>query len=317
MDHALTPRAGAPVPVPARADQHPVAVYLARLSPGSRRAMRQALKVIAEMLSSGKADAETLPWASLQYQHTQAARTALMERYAPATANKALSALRGVLGECFRLGLTSAEVHARTTDLPSVKGHSSPRGRALKTGELVALFDACDATTAQGARDAALLAVLYGAGLRRAEVVALDVADFDLESGELRIRRGKGRKARTVWVTNGARDALKAWLEIRGREPGPLFQAVGKSGDIRLGRITTSAVYQILGRLQEAAKVKPFSPHDCRRSYITALLAAGNSIAVVQKLAGHASVNTTARYDRSDDDAKRKAAETLHVPFAR
>jgi integrase len=119
-----------------------------------------------------------------------------------------------------------------------------------------------------------------------------------------------------VWVTNGARDALKAWLEVRGSEGGPLFLAVGKSGDVRSGRITTGAVYQILVRLQGAAKVKPFSPHDCRRSYITALLAAGNSIAVVQKLAGHASVNTTARYDRSDEDAKRKAAETLHVPFA-
>ena len=85
---------------------------------------------------------------------------------------------------------------------------------------------------------------------------------------------------------------------------------------MRPGHISPGAVYQVLGRLQEAAKVKPFSPHDCRRSYVTALLAAGNSIAVVQKLAGHASVATTARYDRSDEDAKRRAAETLHVPFA-
>ena len=199
-----------------RADQHPVAVYLARLSPGSRRAMRQALEVIAGLLSSGKARPETLRWDTIRYQHTQAVRACLADRYAPATANKALSALRGVLGECFRLGLVSAEDHTRATDLPGVKGQSAPRGRALKTGELVALFGACDATTAQGARDAGLLAVLYGAGLRRAEVVALDVADFDLESGELRIRSGKGRKARTVWVTNGARDALKAWLEVRG-----------------------------------------------------------------------------------------------------
>jgi hypothetical protein len=53
-------------------------------------------------------------------------------------------------------------------------------------------------------------------------------------------------------------------------------------------------------------RLKAFSPHDCRRSYVTALPASGASIAVVQKLAGHASVNTTARYDRSDEDAKRK-----------
>jgi len=91
---------------------------------------------------------------------------------------------------------------------------------------------------------------------------------------------------------------------------------VDRGDDLRPGRISAGAVYQILARIQQAAKVKPFSPHDCRRSYIPALLAAGNSIAVVQKLAGHASVNTTARYDRSDEDAKRKAAETLHVPFA-
>ena len=314
MDSSLAPVTTASLAT--RADQHPVAVYLARLAPGSRRAMRQALGVVAELLSSGKATAETLPWPSLRYQHTAAVRAALAERYAPATANKMLSALRGVLAECFRLGLMSAEDHTRATDLPSVKGTSAPRGRALKTGELVALFGACDATTAQGARDAALLAVLYGAGLRRAEAVALHAADFDSESGELRIRSGKGRKPRTVYVTNGARDALRAWLDVRGDEGGSLFLAVDKAGNVRAGRITEGAVYLILARLQQAAKVKPFSPHDCRRSYITALLAAGNSIAVVQKLAGHASVNTTARYDRSDEDAKRKAAETLHVPFA-
>jgi integrase/recombinase XerD len=312
---ATTPTVLAPVAA-AAADQHPVAVYLARLSPGSRRAMRQVLGVVADLLSSGKATIETFPWAALRYQHTRGVRAVLAERYSPATANKALSALRGVLGECFRLGLVSAENYARSSDLPSVRGESAPRGRALKTEELVALFGACDPSTAQGARDAGLLAVLYGAGLRRAEVVALDISDFDPESGELRIRSGKGRKPRTVWITNGARDALRAWLEVRGAAPGPLFLAVGKGGDVRPGRMTTGAVYQILTRLQAAAKVKPFSPHDCRRSYITALLAAGNSIAVVQKLAGHASVNTTARYDRSDEDAKRKAAETLHVPFA-
>src|SRR5690606_55522 len=64
---------------------HPVAVYLARLAPGSRRTMRQALDVVAGMLTDGQADAITLPWAHLRYEHTQAVRGRLAERFQPAT----------------------------------------------------------------------------------------------------------------------------------------------------------------------------------------------------------------------------------------
>ena len=90
--------------------------------------------------------------------------------------------------------------------------------------------------------------LLYGAGLRRAEVVALDLRDLDTESGELRIRSGKGRRARTVYVTNGARDALLAWLDVRSFETWPLFLAVDKAGNVRPGRITPGAIYQVLAR---------------------------------------------------------------------
>src|SRR5438477_12880557 len=87
---------------PLSADRHPAAVYLASLAPGSRRTMRQALDAVAGLLTSGQATAETLEWAALRYQHTQAVRAALAARYAPATANKTLAALRGVLREAWR-----------------------------------------------------------------------------------------------------------------------------------------------------------------------------------------------------------------------
>ena len=141
---------------PAPPSRNPAAVYLASLGAGSRRMMRRALDLVAEVASGGRADAETLPWHGLRYQHTAAIRAALADRFAPATTNKALAALRGVLREAWRLGLLSAEEHARAADLKGVKGVRLPAGRGLSAGEIRALFLACAADPVpEGARDAA------------------------------------------------------------------------------------------------------------------------------------------------------------------
>src|SRR6188474_2227758 len=94
---------------PIARDQDPAVVYLARLAQGSRRAMRAALETLARIAHGSAATAEIFPWAALRYQHTQALRTALAARYAPSTANRQLSALRGVLREAWRLGAMTAE----------------------------------------------------------------------------------------------------------------------------------------------------------------------------------------------------------------
>lgn len=210
------------------AERHPAFVYLAGLAPGSRRTMRSALEKIAELISGGRAGASDLAWWRLRYQHAALIRSALADHYAPATASKMLSALRGVLKECFRLGYTPAEEYHRARDLKSVRGSDLPKGRALSHGEIRRLFEACADDVASGkkvaigARDAALIAVLYGCGLRRSEAVGLDLADYDRTSGEV---RGKGGKQRIVYAEGGAADALDAWLKKRGRRDpkGPLF----------------------------------------------------------------------------------------------
>lgn len=79
--------------------------------------------------------------------------------------------------------------------------------------------------------------------------------------------------------------------------------------------MTAQALYSELRRRARYAGVSRFSPHDPRRTFISHLLDAGADLAVVKSLAGHANVQTTARYDRRGDAAQRQAADLLHIPF--
>lgn len=311
---SLPKRPLAPVHQPK--DRNPALVYLSRLAPGSRRTMARALDTIAELLSA-RATAETLPWGALRYQHTQAVRAKLSEKFAPATTNKHLAALRGVLREAWRLGQLDGDDFHKAVDVNGIRNETLPAGREVSAGELRALFHACAVDkTNSGVRDAALMALLYGGGLRREEAVSLDLADYDRESGAVTVRRGKGGKQRIVYVPQGGRAAMSAWIDVRGDGPGPLLCPVNKGGRIDLRRMTGQSVRKVLVKRATEASVSELSPHDLRRSFVSHLLDAGADLATVQKMAGHASVTTTARYDRRGEGAKQKAAELLNVPFS-
>jgi integrase len=314
---ARVPRLPLALERPLPADRNPAAVYLARLAPGSRRTMRQALERIAG-LGGEPVAAEAFPWAALRYQHTAALRARLAATFAPSTASKMLAALRGVLRECWRLGLMDAETYQRAADVGGVKGSRLPAGRMLQPRELLALFESCAADGSPGARlDAAVLGLLLGCGLRRSEAAALDLADYDREAGELRVRSGKGNRGRAVPTVNGQRAALDAWLAVRGQEAGAMLCPVDQAGRVTVRRLTSQALYARLARRARAAGVTHFAPHDMRRTFVSGLLEAGADLSTVARLAGHASVSTTVRYDRRDERAQRRAAELLHVPYVR
>jgi len=309
------------------ADHNPARVYLASLgSPAAKRTMHQALAVSAEILTQGALDLEDLPWGTLRFQHTAALQAALRQRYTAAGANKILSAVRGVLRAAWQLEQMTAEDFHAAAAVKSIKGgQEEPTGRALAAGEILALLDTCLADpTPAGYRDAAVIALLYACGPRRAELVGLDLADMSITKeggeswGKLTVRHGKGNKERNLPVAGGALDALQDWLIVRGDAPGPLFVPINKGGMLVLDRrLTSQAIYDLLAKRGAAAKLADFSPHDLRRTFISDLLDKGADIATIQKLAGHAQVTTTARYDRRGERAKRKAVSLLHVPYTR
>jgi len=322
----------APVPVPQRraadgalvADwgQVPARVYVAGLSGDGHRTMTACLQAIAAWVSGGAADIDTLPWASLRFSQTTAIRAALARavsegRYAPATANKHLAALRGALKAAWRLGLMTTDDYLRAVDLRPVAGSRLPAGRDVEQSELTALVAQCQADESPaGVRDGAVIGLAYLSGARRAELAGLHLADVDTDPSAIRVI-GKGGKERLVPLSPTVGPLLEAWIGLRGRSEGPLFCPIDRAGNLRLGRtLTGEAIRQILSRRALAAGVATVSPHDLRRTYAGDLLDAGADLPAVQQLMGHASPSTTSRYDRRGDKARRVAAERLSLDFS-
>jgi len=308
---------------------HPVTAYLNGLAPSSRRPQLAALEAIARRATQIYS-AESMPWQRLRRPQVLQIRSLLEENYRPASANRMLAALRGVLRKCWHAGLISTDDYQAAASIKAVRGESEPRGRDLSAGELRSLFEACARAPQEPAhqqdsgarrrRDAAFLAIAYGSGVRRAEAIALDLADLDFASGQLRVRHGKGKNPRQAPLAPTAQPALEDWLQVRGHEPGPFFCAVLKTGRLvregsgGLRRLSGSAAWAICKERGQKAGIQAPAPHDLRRTWVGDLLEFAD-LATVQRMAGHASVSTTARYDRRDHAVQRKAAAQLHVPY--
>jgi site-specific recombinase XerD len=148
--------------------------------------------------------------------------------------------------------------------------------------------------------------------LRRAEIVGLDVADVIDGGRSLRVR-GKGNKERIVYLPEGAVNVLSNWLSYRGNTTGPLFCATSRKGEPQRP-LAEQTVYDVLRALGRTAGIAVVAPHDLRRTFVSMLLDQGVSLSTVSALAGHASVSTTATYDRRGERAKREAVKVLGFP---
>ena len=317
----------------ARVDGLPLALaHVARMrSDAGRDAVLWRLDVAARILSRDRADALAYPWHALTPDHVSMLAKALANgtggagrAYGPRTCNAIMAAVRGVTREAWRQRMLDADDLARLWDdvrpepMPTVNA-----GRYVEPGERMALWQAAaaDALVARGARDAAMLALLDGAGLRAAEAATVAWAAVDLDAERVTIR-GKGRKLRAVDLATGSADALVAWRAMFGADdppdapPGAVLRTVDRHGNAG-DRLPVRGIARALDRLTRATggACRPLTPHDLRRTYISDRLDAGADLAAVAALVGHANVTTTAKYDRRGDRARRAVARLLAVPY--
>lgn len=277
--------------------ESPAAVYLGSLGAGSRRTMQQSLVAIAALLAGEGSDPVSLRWENLRRVDTVSIRSELRTRFAPATANKMLSALRGVLRTCRKMNLISETDYQTSASLEQIPAGIPSPARVVSTKEVTKLFKACARKdNAANRRDAALLAIFLSTGLRRTEAATLEVGDFDTKSGRLHIRGERPEYNRLIDLPAPARAAIRAWLELRSNEPGPLLLPVDRGGLIRFRRLTDQAVYDILGRIANRAELGHLTGRDLRRAYVISLIRSGKELDEVQYLTGHASWVTTSSY---------------------
>lgn len=293
-----------------RVEKNPVASYLARLRPGSRRTQYGALRWISATLRNAdprKERPESFAWWLLGYVNVQLLRGKLEEEFSFATANRYLAALKGVLRETWRLGLIDAEQLARATDFKPIAGQRLLSGREMSLSEIKSLFAACATDkTALGRRDEAMLAMLRYCGLRRHEVVTALIEKYDPDDGSLRVV-GKGNKEREVYLGNGQR-YVDTWLGLRpASRTGPIVTHISGAA------LTPQSVFVVLRKRASAAGLDPtsFSAHDFRRTFISDLLGKGVDISTVQQIVGHSNTSTTQGYDRRGRGTKIAAVDLL------
>src|ERR1051326_7565040 len=183
-------------------ERNPARLYLSCLTAKGRRSMRYRLFTIARLYGHGGLD--SVPWHLMRYEHALAVRTNFLDRgLAPKTINTALCAMSGVARAAWNLGLMSTDDFMRIRHIRKVGGSRLPPGHGLTQEELSSLFDVCarDKSRSRGPRDAAILGVYAGAGIRRDEGVAIDLCDYDPETGALRRseERRVGKECRSRW----------------------------------------------------------------------------------------------------------------------
>lgn len=299
--------------------RNPLTLYLTRLAPSSQLTMRYVLQDAADRLGYEDINLEDIDWHLLQPEHVIALVAALREDgYAPNTSSLYVNAVRGVMNEAWRISLISQEHLLKMRSVKVTPGSRLGQGRNLRRTLIREMMEVCAADPRpQGLRDAAVIGILYGSGMRKSESVNLDLGQINFQERSLRVI-GKGNKELVKYAPDWAFAKLQAWLAFRreqlkeGEQDDTfLFNRIRRGSHITRERITKHAIYYIARQRGEQVGVK-IMPHDFRRSFITRVIEE-HDLSIAQKLAHHTNIQTTASYDVRDDNERRRAVDRFDL----
>lgn len=217
---------------------------------------------------------------------------------APSTINVRLPAVRRLAYEAADTGLLSPELAAGIRRVKGAKRLGVRIGNWLTIEQARTLLQRPPLETARGTRDRAILAVLIGCGLRRAELVGLRAEDFQIREEHWVIADlvGKGEHIRTVPVPNWAKRAVDEWIAAAEIGAGRIFRRVNRFGEIWGEGLTPKAIWHVVKGAALRAGIQDLAPHDLRRTCARLCHLAGGKLEQIQFLLGHVSVQTTERY---------------------
>lgn len=219
-------------------------------------------------------------------------------RYAPSTINLRLAAVRRLAYEASDCGLLSPDLAAGIRRVKGAKRLGVRVGNWLTVEQAKKLLSVHSGKHLRDLRNHPVLAILLGCGLRRAELVAVKIEDFELreEHWVLADLVGKGRHMRTIPVPVWVKLAVDVWLEAAGLQSGVLFRSIGKTGKIQGSGFTPKVIWSIVRDAASSCGIGLIAPHDLRRTCARLCHQAGGELEQIQFLLGHVSIQTTERY---------------------
>jgi integrase len=215
-----------------------------------------------------------------------------------ATINLHLSAIRRLADEAAESGWLSPELATGIRRVRGVRQLGRRIGNWLTGEEAQRLLNAAIRSTLLGRRDAAVLGLLLGCGLRRSEAASLRLDQLQLRENHWVIvdLAGKGGRLRTVPVPAWCKVLVDLWLRDSGVTGGRIFRRILKNGTRQDAGVTPNVVWYAVKRCAKLVGIDHLAPHDLRRSCARLCHGAGGELEQIQFLLGHASVQTTERY---------------------